>query len=153
MDNDSLLKQANAISKELERIGIRISTNTGQKIKELVIENEVKKDSEQSVVYEIPCTGCSKTYVGETGRGVKTRLKEHKNYVKFHRTSNAIVLHIEECQSLPKYEETKILEKNMTKRKRKIIEAAHIISRNTFNTRSGFITWASTAAKLAVGVP
>ena len=79
------------------------------------------------------------------------RVKEHKNDVKFHRTSNAIVLHIDECQHLPMWENTTILEKNMKKKNRKIIEAAHILSRNTFNTRNGFMTWASTAAKLAVG--
>ena len=129
-----------------------VAKNLGQTIKGLVkTKDEMKNDSEQSVVYEIPCGGCLKTYVGETGRGVKTRLKEHKNDVKFHRTSNAIVLHIDECQHLPMWENTKILEKNMKKKNRKIIEAAHILSRNTFNTRNGFMTWASTAAKLAVG--
>ena len=136
----------------MERIGIRIATSSGQKIKELVKTKETKTDSEKSVIYEVPCTGCYKTYVGETGRGVKTRVREHKSDVKFHRTSNAIVVHIDECQHLPKWEETRLLEKNMTKRKRKILEAAHIITRNTYNSRGGFITWASTAAKLAVGV-
>ena len=145
-------RQADAISKKLESIGVRVAKNSGQTIKGLVkTKDEMKNDSEQSVVYEIPCGGCLKTYVGETGRGVKTRLKEHKNDVKFHRTSNAIVLHIDECQHLPMWENTKILEKNMKKKNRKIIEAAHILSRNTFNTRNGFMTWASTAAKLAVG--
>ena len=91
--------------------------------------------------------------MGETGRGLKTRLQEHKNDVKFHRTSNAIVLHIDECQHLPKWDDAKILERNMKKqKKRKCLEAAHIMSRNTFNTRGGFITWSSIAAKLAVGV-
>ena len=103
-------KHADAISKQLEIIGIRISTSSGQKIKELVKTKETKEDSEKSVVYELPCTGCYKTYVGETGRGVKTRIREHKSDVKFHRTSNAIVVHIDECQHLPKWEETRLLE-------------------------------------------
>ena len=32
-----------------------------------------------------------------------------------------------------------------------MLEAAHIITRDTFNSRSGFITWSSAAARLAVG--
>ena len=145
-------REANAISKQLESIGVRIATNSGQKIKNILERKEKNEGSEKSIVYEVPCSGCYKTYVGETGRGLKTRLQEHKSDVKFHRTSNAIVLHIEECQHLPKWDDTKILERNMKKRKRKCLEAAHIMSRNTFNTRNGFITWSSIAAKLAVKV-
>ena len=145
-------RQAEAISKKLESIGVRVATNSGKTIKNLTrLKGETKIDSEKSVVYEIPFGGCLKTYVGGTGRGIKTRLSEHKSDVKFHRTSNAIVLHIDECRNLPKWEDTRNLEKTMKKRNRKILEAAHILSRNTFNTRSGFITWAGTVAKLAVG--
>ena len=143
-------KQANVISKELEKIGVRVAMSSGKKIQELVCTKEKKKETDKSVVYEIPCTGCNKTYVGETGRGIQIRLKEHKSDVKFHRTSNAIVLHIDTCHHLPNWEETKVLEKNISKKKRKTLEAAHIITRDTFNSRSGFITWSGTAAKLAV---
>ena len=154
-------KKANMISKKLESVGIRVAMNAGQTVGDIIKrkskkeEKEKEKESavEKSVVYEIPCSGCYETYVGETGRGVKIRLKEHKNDVKFHRTSNAIVLHIDHCRHLPKWEDTKILEKGMSKQKRKILEAAHIMCKNTFNTRSGFITWSSSAAKLAVGKP
>ena len=124
--------------------------SSGKKIQELVCTKEKKKETDKSVVYEIPCTGCNKTYVGETGRGIQIRLKEHKSDVKFHRTSNAIVLHIDTCHHLPNWEETKVLEKNISKKKRKTLEAAHIITRDTFNSRSGFITWSGTAVKLAV---
>ena len=29
-------------------------------------------------IYEVPCKGCSNTYIGEIGRLLKTRLAEHK---------------------------------------------------------------------------
>ena len=79
------------------------------------------------------------------------RLKEHKNDVKFHRMSNAIVIHIEKCDHLPDWDNTRILEKNMKKSTRKMLEAAHILTRETFNSRCGFITWSRMAAKLGVG--
>ena len=145
-------KKADIISRALEKTDIRVATNTGARIKEILSNKEEKNhpSEENSVVYEIPCKGCYKTYVGETGRGLDIRLKEHRSDVKFHRVSNAIVLHIEKCNHLPDWDRTRILEKNVKKQTRKTLEAAHIISRNTFNSRSGFITWSAAAAKLAV---
>ena len=82
-----------------------------------------------------------------------TRLKEHKSDVKYHRTSNAIVVHIDQSHHLPDWAGAKVLEKNVKKKTRKILEAAHILSRETINTRNGFITLASSAACLAVASP
>jgi len=144
-------KPAQIIARTLETTGLKVSMNAGGKIGDLVRKNANRDcSSEMSVVYEVPCSGCPKTYVGETGRGVEKRLKEHKSDVKYHRTSNAIVLHIDKCKHLPKWSETKILEKNIKKQTRKILEAAHIMSRDTFNTRLGCITWATPAVNLAV---
>ena len=146
-------KNIDIISRTLEKSDIQVATVTEKKIQEIVKHKESREDinDAKSVVYEIPCKECQRTYVGETGRGVNVRLKEHKSDVKFHRTSNAIVLHIEQCNHLPDWENTKILEKNMKKSTRKILEAAHIITRDTFNSRNGFITWSSMAAKSTVG--
>ena len=74
-------------------------------------------------------------------------MKEHRSDVRFHRTSNAI----EKCSHLPHWDDTNILEKNIKKSTRKVLEAAHIITRDTFNSMSGFITWSSMAAKSVVG--
>ena len=110
-----------------------------------------ESDSPKSVVYEIPCGGCNKSYVGETGRGVETRLKEHKSDLKFHRTSNAIVVHAEQSHHLPNWGATRLLEKGARKTTRKILEAAHISARDTINTRTGFITLATCAVSLVAG--
>ena len=145
--------KADVISRTLEKTHINEATNTGVKIQEILGRKEAKNDSSEakSVVYEIPCKGCYQTYAGETGRGVDVRLKEHRSDVKFHRVSNAIVLHIEKCKHLPDWDGAILLEKNVKRQTRKVLEAAHIMTRNTFNSRSGFITWSSVAAKLAVG--
>ena len=143
--------KADIISRELEKTNIKITTKTGLKIQEISKTTLSDKNAnEKSVVYEIPCKGCERSYVGETGRGIDVRLKEHRNDVKYHRMSNAIVLHIEKCNHLPDWSETRILERNIQKQTRKTLEAAHIITRNTFNSRSGFISLSSWAAKLAV---
>ena len=41
------------------------------------------------VVYSIPCE-CRRTYIGETGRSLKTRLLEHKRAIKIGDPRNAI---------------------------------------------------------------
>lgn len=146
-------KKAEVISRTLEKSNIKVATNAGRKVQEIVTRKQQKTDinEEKSVVYEIPCKGCDQSYVGETGRGVDVRLKEHRNDVKFHRVSNAIVLHIDKCDHLPDWERTRLLEKNIKKSTRKMLEAAHILTRDTFNSRCGFITWSTIAAKLVVG--
>ena len=35
-----------------------------------------------SVVYRIPCTNCPRTYIGQTGRTLTQRLKEHQRAVR-----------------------------------------------------------------------
>ena len=36
----------------------------------------------KNVLYRIQCQKCGKEYIGETGRNVKVRIKEHLDYVK-----------------------------------------------------------------------
>ena len=49
--------------------------------------------------------------------GVDVGLKEHRSDVKFHRVSNAIVLHIEKCNHFPDWDRTSLLEKNVKNRR------------------------------------
>ena len=39
----------------------------------------------------IPCGGCNKVYVGETGRPIGKRIKEHKRDVRFSRVEGSAV--------------------------------------------------------------
>ena len=153
MDIDTEFKERQRNFTNTREVEYKSTTNTGTKIQDILKHKEARNDMNErkSVMCAIPCKGCDKSYVGETGRGVDVRLKEHRSDVKFHRTSNAIVMHIEKCDHLPDRDRTRILAENVRKPTRKMLEAAHIITRNTLNSRSGFITWSSIAAKLAVG--
>jgi len=94
--------------------------------------------------------GVKKSYIGETGRGLKTRISEHKLDVRDHKMSNAIVIHVEESNHLPRWDGASIMESGMSKPRRKALESAHILVENTINARTGFVTLARAVAKIAV---
>ena len=49
----------------------------------------------KSGIYEITCSDCSLKYYGQTRRGIETRLKEHKGYIKNNQPrKSAIANHI-----------------------------------------------------------
>jgi len=45
-------------------------------------DKEVKEQTSKCV-YKVPCANCDKTCVGETGRKLRARLKEHRTKVEF----------------------------------------------------------------------
>ena len=77
-------------------------------------------------------------------------MQEHRRDVRAHRTSNSLVVHIDERGHLPKWDETQILSTGSSKTVRKVVEAAHIATRNNTNHRDGFVCLAkSTAEEIA----
>ena len=143
-------EEIHRISKGLSLAGVTLLERTGRKIGDMVRykeKNTVYK--ENSIVYRVPCGGCHKSYIGETYRGLKTRVTEHKRDLKFHRVTNSIVLHAEEEDHLPKWEKAEAVKKGMTRKHRKIIESALIESVPCTNHRGGFYTLGSAVCHLA----
>ncbi|XP_043197909.1 uncharacterized protein LOC122368238 [Amphibalanus amphitrite] len=59
-------KEANEISRTLQKGGVNVAISSGKKIGELIERRKTKHGSEanaKSVVYEIPCKGCGQSYV------------------------------------------------------------------------------------------
>ncbi|XP_045108045.1 uncharacterized protein LOC123502840 [Portunus trituberculatus] len=71
-------KRTAPVSRLLARTGLRIIHCAGKKTKDIVTNNPPRAENEDSVIYKIPCSGCSSSYIGETGRGLKKRIYEHK---------------------------------------------------------------------------
>ena len=91
------------IDRYLKKAGMNVARVSGKKIGDIVKSGIDKRDCNKlSVVYSIPCNGCTSTYFGESGRGAEKRIMEHKNYVRVHSTSNALANHVDEFGHLPK---------------------------------------------------
>jgi ribosomal protein S27E len=55
-------------------------------------------EHEKSGIYKITCNTCHKAYVGQTGRNLNLRLREHTQYIKNNDPHSAYALHILNCR-------------------------------------------------------
>ena len=92
----------------------------------------------QKGVYVIPCS-CDKEYIGEIGRSLNIRIKEHATDLRRDRTSkSALVEHVHSSSHYICMEEVKLVRKEDHYLKRKINEAIEIEKRkNNLNRDDG----------------
>ncbi|XP_050525411.1 uncharacterized protein LOC126896547 [Daktulosphaira vitifoliae] len=77
-------------------------------------------------VYEIPCS-CGKSYTGQTGRAIATRIKEHEIDVEYQRTEkSAVAEHAKNRGHYIQFDKVKILNKETHFGKRMYKEAIEI---------------------------
>ena len=130
-------RKASVIADTVRQAGVELVEKSGLKINEIVRKKKASTGNDDSIVYSIPCKGCSKSYVGETYRGIKKRITEHRRDVCNHNLTNSLVIHIEEKDHLPDWNNVKVLWKGKGKRKRKFIEAAVIECLPNINSKRG----------------
>ena len=70
----------------------RIVFSYPNKVKSKLVHNN-PQDNTQSGVYRVNCNDCETFYVGETGRSLSTRIREHKNDFIKHNLNNAMYVH------------------------------------------------------------
>ena len=97
----------------------RVIPVCGKKITDLVNRKPRNLEQISSIVYEIPCDGCHRSYIGETHRGLATRVAEHRRDLRLHVDSNALVSHREDTGHLPQLCEARIVARVRGKSKRK----------------------------------
>lgn len=66
--------------------------------------------SKNNVVYHIPCKNCESTYIGQTKRPLKVRLKEHQADIKKDNNLFVISRHIIDYNHDIDWDNTKILD-------------------------------------------
>ena len=94
------------------------------------------------IVYEIPCRNCNSVYIGETGRSLKTRKKEHIYAVKnFDFDKSAFCEHVVKFDHTIAWNETKILKMEPNFQRRRTAESFFINQRskklNVLNRNDG----------------
>ena len=88
------------LNRYLQKSGIKTAISSGIKIGEMIKPRKEENINKESIIYSIPCNGCNKVYIGETGRGMTKRLYEHKADVRRHNSSNSLVVHIDQHQGM-----------------------------------------------------
>ena len=90
-------------------------------------------------VYEIPCMECNEKYFGESGRGLPTRLAEHKRAYENHAQNNAIVSHSFSKDHQINWNQSKLIFKSSDVHVRRLLEGAAINLGNSFKGNKSFV--------------
>jgi hypothetical protein len=63
-------------------------------IKRILQPKKEKDPFTEAGIYKIECNTCSKAYIGQSGRKIKTRFKEHISYIRTNKPTSAFAQHI-----------------------------------------------------------
>ena len=91
-------------------------------------------------IYKINCLDCPCSYIGETGRDLPTRIKEHKNNIRDLKNDNGIASHFHSSNHRIDFVNANLIYKSNDCKTRKIIESAFISLNNSssLNQNAGF---------------
>ena len=107
-------------------------------------------------VYQVPCSDCSRNYFGESGRGLNTRLKEHKYAVSRKDSNNAFYKHQKQTYDSDgtahdiNWEGARLLHANQDWHNRLIIESSLIKTFENFNGMRSTLGIDHFSAKLVI---
>ena len=133
------------VSEKIERIchplGVQVICKSRNNLRQSLMKVKSTRPDElkKGVVYEVPCADCECVYIGETGRSLEMRLKEHRYAVKTKDSRNGIAVHADTHNHEVDWQAAKVLmfEEHLTKRK--VLESLHINKQtNTTNLDNGY---------------
>jgi len=93
-------------------------------------------EDNNNIVYKVSCVNCNASYVGQTKRKLKTRLKEHMKNIRLDDSKHSVITkHMLEYNHTFDWENAKILDYESNYFKRMIAEMIHIkIQKNGLNS-------------------
>lgn len=100
-------------------------------VRNLLIKNSVLRSD--GCIYKISCNECNKYYIGQTGKQLSKRIKQHQYSIRSGQESNALFCHIRDYDHLINFADVQELAKVRDIKDRNIVESA-IISQNFNNT-------------------
>ena len=108
---------------------------TMRKVKTILpsLKPQIPRMLQSNVVYEIKCTGCNSSYVGQTTRHLQKRFKEHTGNV------GPMKYHFEQCNVTPEDNMISILGKATSLPRLLTLEALYIKELNpSINTKDEY---------------
>ena len=98
----------------LQQQGVRTVFKSDTSLRSHLVrpKDALEPTKQDVVVYKIPCE-CSKVYIGETGRAMPERRKEHDRDIRLARTqTSAVSEHDNETGHLPIWKEVKFIDRD-----------------------------------------
>ena len=89
------------------------------------VKGRPTREKVKGVVYKVDCS-CGNTYIGETGRTLGVRLKEHKRAVRMDQPNNGIAVHANKTRHDILWDSAEVLEQETNWTKRRFKEALQI---------------------------
>ena len=86
-----------SIRRILTQLGKRTSFQPTNAQRQVLVrpKDPMPKENRSGVIDQIACSRCPQTYIGQTGRSLRQRLKEHQQAVRDRNTSaSALVVHV-----------------------------------------------------------
>ena len=125
------------IQRVLSQYNIRSSVRPHRTLRQLLSKpkDNIETGKKTGVVYAIPCAECEGVYVGETGRSLCTRIKEHQTTVRLGQAEkSALAEHSTKTGHATKWSDTTILCTESRYHHRKWKESWHIASNKSILT-------------------
>jgi hypothetical protein len=126
-------KIVNVVKNVDDNIKIALKANRNYRSIKSVTKDQVPLLDQSNVVYNIPCSECDLSYVGQTCQYLKNRIYQHR----MGKRRTAVFIHQEEPpRHKLNYDDVEILQREPYTDKREFLEMLHINNNNTINIKT-----------------
>ena len=116
------------VPKFCKNFNIKVIFRYSNTLKSLLIRNSPRVS--HGCIYRVPCMNCNCFYIGQSGKGLETRIKQHKYSVRMGQMSNALFLHVNDFNHRVDWDGSEVILYCDNIVKRNVIESALIKSYN-----------------------
>ena len=82
------------------------------------MKDKRKTEDQAGVVYKLECKDCTAVYIGETGRQLKARMKEHKDDIQKKKLLSNVYSHCRTYDHQFNFDSVKVIERQSNTRVR-----------------------------------
>jgi hypothetical protein len=83
-----------SITKLFKHKEVKIAYKTGNTVSDILKDTYITSKFDQAGIYKLMCMDCNKVYIGQTGRTLRTRYKEHIRSIKYNKEDSGYITHI-----------------------------------------------------------